>query len=99
LAIAYYCVISKGAHRASCNFFFYIVQELAKARYKDSESIPNGAVNTFGYFHFAIGKAAMNAPRLWKLRKRFSPGFAGQHDKRMPYPKKIYRLILVYFMA
>jgi hypothetical protein len=36
------------------------------------ESFTNGAVNLLNViFHLSIGKATMNAPRLWKLRKGY----------------------------
>ncbi len=42
------------------------------------ESFTNGAVNLFNViFHLSIGKATMNDPRLWKLRKGYLTEIGG----------------------
>ncbi len=53
------------------SLWFYILQGLASAQWKSSESIANCGVNFFiVVFHFLLVKAAMDSPCLWKLRKR-----------------------------
>jgi len=53
---------------------FYIMHRLAKARWTNLESAPKDRVNLFlnHLLTFSIGRGAMNAPRLWNLRKGIS---------------------------
>ncbi len=68
-------LISNGAQSSSCGF--YIVKGLTKSLWKNSVSISNGGVNFFiVFFHFSIGKAAMNALHLANCAKTVLPALA-----------------------
>jgi hypothetical protein len=48
-----------------------------KGEMKNMYLAPKGAV-TFYRFNFFIGRSAVNAPRLWNLRRGFSLAFGGK---------------------